>query len=268
VWLCVGSLAAAGVMAPRPAAQSPSVAPTYRLEPVRAATIQRRFTPDQIGILEKLNRRDLEHLVRLDEMIVPDEWRADELDSSPLPRAWPAAEATAKVLVVHQPAQVFGAYASGRLVRWGPVSSGRKETPTPTGLFHLNWRSKSRVSTENEQWLLKWYFNFINERGVSFHEFEMPGYPASHACVRLLARDAMWLYDWGEEWVLSRNGREVVQFGTPLLILDSYDYAQPPPWRSPEWWRTPLTLPSVMSSGLRDPMSFNRSIDGSIQKSR
>lgn len=239
-------MAGAFLVVLRTSAQTPPAgAPAYRLERVEPATIGKRFTAAQVGILEKLNRRDLEHLSRLDEMIVPGEWRLDELDYSPLPRAWMAAEGYPKALIVHQPAQVFGAFESGRLVRWGPVSSGRKETPTPSGQFHLNWRSKSRISTDNDQWLLKWYFNFINERGVSFHEFELPGYAASHACVRLLARDARWVYDWGEEWVLSKNQREVVKSGTPVLVLDVYDFSKPAPWLSLDFWRTPLTLPGI-----------------------
>jgi len=55
------------------------------------------------------------------------------------------------------------------------VSTGRRETPTPDGAFHLTWRARSRRSTDNEDWLLEWYFNFVNERGVSFHLFDLPG---------------------------------------------------------------------------------------------
>ena len=213
-----------------------------RLEPVDAAIVK-RFTRAQIDVLEKLNRRDLEHLLRLKEMIVPEEWPEDELAYSPLPAEWAWAAAMPKAVVVHQPAQVFGAYESGRLVRWGPVSSGREETPTPPGVYALTWRSKSRVSTDNDQWLLKWYFNFINSRGISFHQFDLPGVPASHACVRLLERDAMWLYDWGQQWVLSPDRRTVATPGTPVVVLSTYDYANPAPWLVPAWWGATLTLP-------------------------
>ena len=131
---------------------------------------------------------------------------------------------------MHQPWQAFGAYESGRLVRWGPVSTGRRETATPTGAFNLNWRSKGRHSTDNAAWFLPWYFNFHNERGVSFHQFELPGYPASHACVRLLERDAKWLHEWGEQWTLDETRRNIVKRGTPVLILGEYSYFVPPPW--------------------------------------
>jgi len=37
---------------------------------------------------------------------------------------------------------------------------------------------------------------------VSFHKFDLPGYPASHGCVRLPEEDAKWIYDWADHWTL------------------------------------------------------------------
>jgi lipoprotein-anchoring transpeptidase ErfK/SrfK len=215
----------------------------YRLEPVDPATLKKRFTADQLGLLEKLNRRDVEHLLRLDQMVVPETWASDELAYAPLPIEWSWAADKAKALVVDQPSQVFGAYEQGRLVRWGPISSGRKETPTPPGVYALTWKARSRVSTDNDQWRLEWYFNFINARGISFHQFDLPGLPASHACVRLLERDAQWIYGWGEQWVLAANRREVATPGTPVVVLSTFDFARPAPWLALAWWQTKLTLP-------------------------
>ena len=249
----LGLLLAAVVLAPAPEArrQEPAAPPraamSYRLETVEASSFSEIYTSAQARLLEKLNRRDVERLVRLKDMIVPSEWRleeADELDYSPLPAIWPWAESHQKVIVVSQPAQVFGGYEAGRLVRWGPVSSGRKETETPPGVYSLTWKTRSRRSTDNQDWLLEWYFNFINRRGISFHKFDLPGYAASHACVRLLERDAQWLYGWGEQWRISANGREVLQPGSTVVILGDYGHGNPAPWTSLDWWRTlPLPLP-------------------------
>jgi hypothetical protein len=215
-----------------------------------AAELASRFTPAQIDLLEKLNRRDREHLLRTDPpvpgLIVPSVWDDSPLAFSPFPTEWPAALEYPKVIVVDQPTQAFGAYESGKLVRWGPVSSGRRETPTPPGLFNLTWRSRSRRSTDNAAWLLEWYFNFVNERGVSFHKFDLPGYPGSHACVRLLERDAQWLYDWGEQWTLDATRRLVVTTGTPVLILGTYDYKAPPPWIDLAATAQGIQLPAIV----------------------
>jgi lipoprotein-anchoring transpeptidase ErfK/SrfK len=219
-------------------AQDPAPVAGFRLVPVPrdVAELRQQFTADQIAVLERLNRRDLEHLLRAEPkvpgLVVPLIWPApdDLVALSPLPDGFPWAETLPKAMVVHQPWQAFAAYESGRLVRWGPVSTGRKETATPSGPFNLTWRSKGRHSTDNAAWFLPWYFNFHNERGVSFHQFDLPGYPASHACVRLLERDAQWLYDWGEQWTLDEAGRQIVTPGTPVLIVGAYGYGAPAPW--------------------------------------
>jgi hypothetical protein len=221
--------------------------------PRTPAELATRFTPPQIDLLEKLNRRDREHLVRTDPpvpgLVVPTAWPEDELALSPMPQSWPAAEIYAKVIVVHQPWQALGAYENGRLVRWGPVSSGRKETPTPAGSYFLTWKAKSRRSTDNDAWLLKWYFNFINARGVSFHEFELPGYAASHACVRLLERDAQWLYAWGAQWILDDTGRQVVEPGTPVLIVGTFAASKAPVWTDLAALAAPIELPAEIPPG-------------------
>jgi hypothetical protein len=225
--------------------------------PKTAAELRERFTAAQLDILEKLNRRDQEHLIRTEPpvpgIVVPTAWEADELAYSPLPQEWPAAAGHAKYLVVHQPGQVFGAYESGKLVRWGPVSSGRKETPTPSGAFHLTWRSRKRTSTDNDAWVLEWYFNFVNSRGISFHQFDLPGYAASHACVRLLQRDAQWIYAWGDQWQLSADKRSVDVPGTPVLIIGAFGHGEVPPWTSLEWVATPIELPATVAPPVMTP---------------
>jgi hypothetical protein len=150
--------------------------------------------------------------------------------------------------------QAFGAYEFGRLVRWGPVSTGRKDTPTPIGIFNLTWKAKQRRSTDNEQWLLRWYFNFVNARGVSFHEFDLPGYPASHACVRMLQRDAEWLYSWGEQWKLDPDRRHVAVPGSLVLIVGR---AQPgAPWTSLDVVQRPIDLPPLPAWFLMPVLPF------------
>jgi hypothetical protein len=90
---------------------------------------------------------------------------------------------------------------------------------------------------------MPWYFNFQNQRGLSLHEYALPGLPASHACVRLLERDARWLYDWGGGWTLDERGWTVLEHGTPLLIVGCYDFDRPPPWRVTFHGAASLTLP-------------------------
>jgi hypothetical protein len=202
----------------------------------------------QRQLLLMLNRRDERHLERGDCLVVPQAWIQDELAYSPLPARYPAGALDAKLLVVHQPGQVFGAYELGRLVRWGPVSSGRAAHPTPTGRFHLNWKSSGRRSTVNPRWYMPWYFNFENRRGLAFHAYSLPGLPASHACIRLLEQDARWLHDWGDEWVIDERGTTVLAPGTPVLILGEYDFGHPPVWQSTTWLARGIDLDTASAT--------------------
>ena len=218
----------------------------YRIESLTDANrnLASRFGGPELALLEKLNRTDLKHLPRLNQLVVPSSWRP-ELNHSPFPATYPAAKAAPTMLVVDQPSQAFAAYEYGQQVYWGPVSSGRQAKPTPSGLYHLNWRARSRTSTLSGEWRLNWYFNFHNARGLAFHEFDLPGVPQSHACVRLLARDAAWIFQWGEGWKLDAKG-QIETRGTPVLILGRYAFGSAAPWQAADYWTRKIALPDVL----------------------
>lgn len=181
----------------QPAAESPD--PTAGL------------TPQQLSILEKLNRVDAARLKRQPMVVLPEKWVDDELAYSPFPKEYAWAADKPKALVVDQVAQAFAAYEHGSLVKWGPVSTG-DSGQTPSGLFNLSWRSRGHRSSIDPSWYLEWYFNFVPSRGIAFHKYSLPGRAASHGCVRMLERDSQWLFDWGEA---PRRGTK----GTPVLVL-------------------------------------------------
>jgi hypothetical protein len=240
-WRLIGVLTLALVFAPT---QVDSQAGSrYQIETRRpdGPDLRSRFAPSQIAILELLNRADAAHLARLDVLIVPAEWHTDMLTYSPFPSDYAWGADHPKLLIVDQRSQAFAAYEFGRQVRWGPVNTGRQATQTPAGLFHLNWPSRGRTSTVNPSWFLPWYYNFENRRGLSFHQYALPGRPASHACVRLLERDARWLFGWGEGWTLDARGWDVLEEGTPVVILGCYSFTEPT--------RAPLNPPSAAAPG-------------------
>jgi hypothetical protein len=218
----------------------------YRIERMTdIRDLRSRFGGPELALLEKLNRVDLAHMPRLPQLLVPNAWR-DEREYSPFPTSYPAANATPKLIVVDQPSQAFAAYEYGQQVKWGPISSGRKAKPTPAGLYHLNWKARSRTSTLSGEWRLNWYFNFHNQRGLAFHEFELPGVPMSHACVRLLTRDAEWILKWGQGWTLDAKG-QLATNGTPVLIQGAFNFDQPGPWliNGQSLISLPATLPAA-----------------------
>ena len=74
-----------------------------------------------------------------------------------------------------------------------------------------------------------WNFNIENKKGVGFHQYDLPGFPASHSCLRLLEKDAKYLYEWADQWVLVDD--ENIKFkGTPVIVFGSYDFDAPKPW--------------------------------------
>ena len=62
------------------------------------------------------------------------------------------------------------------------------------------------------------------------HQYFLPGYPASHACVRMQEKDAKWIFDWAEQWKLSSRTGAVIKTGTPVIIFGEYAYGKTQPW--------------------------------------
>lgn len=185
---------------------------------------------EKMAVLLKLNRLDAQHLRAGVTLVIPEQ--VDELTTfSPFPQKLETVREIPKLILVSLRVQAFGAYEFGNLVRWGPVSSGKKTSPTPAGLYHTNWKSKATRSSINEEWLLPWYFNLDNNSGISFHQYDLPGYPASHGCLRLLADDAAWIYGWADQWTLSTDHRRVEAYGTPVIVFGKYDYGKQAPWK-------------------------------------
>lgn len=191
--------------------------------------LEERLGADAFTLLLKINRLDRKHLRTGTSLVIPDA-STDLVSVSPLPVKLEGARSIAKLLVVSRQAQAFGAYEFGTLVRWGPTSTGKKSTPTPAGLYHTNWKAKEHRSSINQSWILPWCFNIDDTKGVAFHKFDLPGYPASHGCVRLLEEDAKWIYDWAEPWLLSKPGHSMLAYGTPVIIFGDYSYGEKAPW--------------------------------------
>lgn len=191
--------------------------------------IYKNFHGDSLKVLMALNRVDATHFHRPDSIIFPD--RYDSLSVySPFPDSLHL-DTVKKRIVVSYRLQAFAFYEHGKQILWGPVSMGKSSTPTPTGMFFTNWKAKTTVSTENPEWILNWYFNLENFRGVSLHEYDLPGYPASHACIRMLAEDAKFIYYHADQWKLTPEGT-IEQNGTPVLIFGKYPFGKRRPWRN------------------------------------
>lgn len=109
-----------------------------------------------------------------------------------------------KIIYVSLNKQAFGAYdPSGKLVYWGPVSGGKGYCPdigtckTATGTFKIYRKqgeecisSKFPIETDGGA-PMPYCMHFHN--GFALHGSTLPGYNASHGCVRMFPEDAKWL---------------------------------------------------------------------------
>ena len=176
-----------------------------------------------------VNRTDKAFFAKIDSVIIPTDMSGDISFYLPFPVEVPYLAEVDKVLFFSYPTQTFAAYENGILIYTGPTNMGRKKDPTPTGLFFCNWKAEETISTVDDEWKLLWNFNIANKGGIGFHQYDLPGYPASHSCLRLHEKDAKDLYQWADQWVLADD--ENVKFkGTPVVVFGSYPFGEPKPW--------------------------------------
>ncbi|HEX8215325.1 MAG TPA: L,D-transpeptidase family protein [Allosphingosinicella sp.] len=85
-------------------------------------------------------------------------------------------------------------YRGGTLIGVSTVSSGKTGHESPTGRFQiLQKRQLHRSNRYNDAPMP--FMQRLNWYGVALHAGEIPGYPASHGCIRLPAKFAQKLYE-------------------------------------------------------------------------
>ena len=182
-------------------------------------------------IILAVNRIDNAHFLKLDSALLPSDLSGDIEYYLPFPFTMPGLADIDKIIFFSYPTQSFGAYENGELIYAGPTNMGRKNDPTPTGLFYTHWKAEQTTSTFNDEWDLRWNFNIENKLGVGWHQYEMPGYPASHSCLRLQEWDAKYLYKWADQWVVDEKENIQLQ-GTPVIVFGAYNFNGKKPWLS------------------------------------
>ena len=184
-----------------------------------------------LDLVLALNRVDAVNLKKLDSIVVPTDLSGDLEYYMPFPLEVATLNEVSKIILFSYTTQAFATYEYGVLTHVGPTSLGTEKNKTPTGLFFTNWKAEETISTFNDEWKLKWNFNIENKLGVGFHEYELPGYPASHSCLRLLEKDAKMLYEFADQWELE-SAEKVRLKGTPVIVFGSYDFKKPKIWNT------------------------------------
>ena len=99
--------------------------------------------------------------------------------------------------------QLAFAYSDDELIAVSTLSSGDKEHLSPLGVFPILEKKRHHRSIKYDNAPMPW-MQRINEYGVALHGGHLPGYPASHGCVRLPNAFAAKLF------TATRIGTEVV----------------------------------------------------------
>jgi hypothetical protein len=201
---------------------------TYHFESAKQWMKQNRMHNSALEIAFAVNRTDSTGFEHLDSVIIPDDMSGDLAFYLPFPLDIPYLQDVDKIIFFSYPTQTFAAYERGILNYTGPTNMGRKKDPTPTGLFYTNWKAEQTTSTFNDEWDLHWNFNIENKEGIGWHQYSLPGYPASHSCLRLQEKDAAYLYNWANEWQLKKDS--VVLKGTPVIVFGTYNFEASKPW--------------------------------------
>lgn len=99
-------------------------------------------------------------------------------------------------------------YRNGVRIAVSTCSTGKPGHATPTGVFVVLQKDRDhRSSTYNNAPMPN--MNRLTWDGIALHAGNLPGYPASHGCVRLPLEFSARLFD-------------VTHLGTPVIIADSH----------------------------------------------
>jgi hypothetical protein len=202
---------------------------SYHLESTKQWLAVRGSEANVLRIAYAVNRTDATNLRQMDSILIPGDMSGDIEFYLSFPLTVSYLKDIKKVIFFSYPTQTFAAYEKGQLIYAGPTSMGSEKHKTPTGLFFTNWKAEETTSTFDDEWELRWNFNVENKLGVGWHQYSLPGYPASHSCLRLQEKDAKYLYDWADEWELADSETVKVK-GTPVIVFGSYDFTAPKPW--------------------------------------
>lgn len=217
-----------------PPKKEPEFVFTYKIDSLATRAMvdsfQNRYSKEEQEVIFALNRMDAWRLKEGKRIVIPDSLTGNLMDYSPFPKQLAMLDSIPKAVLISRRIQGIALYEKGKIVNWGPVSTGKQTTQTPVGLFYGNYKAKRKISTINSDWIMPYYFNFMNREGIGTHKYSLPGYPASHGCVRLREQEARFIYDWADQWKLNRNGQNIQKNGTPFFVFGDFDFKSKSPW--------------------------------------
>jgi lipoprotein-anchoring transpeptidase ErfK/SrfK len=132
-------------------------------------------------------------------------------------------------IVVSIDNQTVTLFSNGVRVAQGPVSTGVASHPTPLGVFSIIEKDRYHRSNLYSDAPMP-YMQRITWSGVALHEGLLPGYPASHGCIRMshdFARKLWPITKLGVRVVVARHELAPIDFDHPKLFRPKLRPAEP-----------------------------------------
>ena len=129
---------------------------------------------------------------------------SDRVAHAPASRSWRSFRSSSQRITVYD--------ANGWILR-APVSSGQKGRETPAGIFSVIQKEAEHYSNLYDDAFMP-HMQRITWSGIALHGGRLPGYPASHGCVRMPFDFAERLFD------VTRMGLRVIVAPTDVAPVE------------------------------------------------
>ena len=128
------------------------------------------------------------------------------------------------IVIVSLPDQRLYVYRNGVRVAASTCSTGKLGHATPTGVFKILQKDKNHHSSTYNNAPMP-YMNRLTWSGIALHAGQLPGYPASHGCVRLPKEFAERLFGvtkLGMTVVIADDKSQPEEVTHPGMVLGEY----------------------------------------------
>ena len=171
----------------------------------------------------------------------------------------PAAKPGPLLVAISINAQRLTLYSAGAPIAHAPVSTGVPGHPTPLGIFSVIGKERFHRSNLYSNAPMPW-MQRITWSGVALHQGVLPGYPASHGCIRLPGAFAQYL------WGTTRMGARVIitrDEVTPFPIEHANLFAPKP--QEPPADRTPAQVQGIATLKIAETSDPAQATDAPAQ---
>ena len=138
--------------------------------------------------------------------------------------SWQAAKPQAPLIIaISISKQTMKIYDANGLFAETPISTGMRGHSTPMGAFSVIQKQKLHHSNIYSGAPMP-YMQRITWSGIAIHAGVLPGYPASHGCIRMPMAFAIKMYGWtrmGARVIVTPGEITPASFSHPLLVYET-----------------------------------------------